>query len=148
MLIAFQEVEDNLAAQAMLGDASDMQTAALNAAKRAETITMNQYKAGVVSYINVLIAQNTRIAAENTLYNVKKRQFTSSVALIAAIGGQWETPKQTAKYRHGITGKNGAENGNEKLGTFCYRINDSSFGTDSVTYRQIFKSDKRENTWI
>ena len=97
MLIAFQEVEDNLAAQAMLGDASDMQTAALNAAKRAETITMNQYKAGVVSYINVLIAQNTRIAAENTLYNVKKRQFTSSVALIAAIGGQWETPKQTAK---------------------------------------------------
>ena len=93
VLTAFQEVEDNLAAQAMLTDAADMQTAALNAAKRAETITMNQYKAGVVSFINVLIAQNTRIAAENTLYNVRKRQFTSSVALIAAIGGQWETPK-------------------------------------------------------
>ena len=93
VLTAFQEVEDNLAAQAMLGDASDMQTAALNAAKRAETITMNQYRAGVVSYLNVLIAQNTRIAAENTLYNVKKRQFTSSVALIAAIGGQWKTPR-------------------------------------------------------
>ncbi len=97
VLTAFQEVEDNLAAQAMLTDAADMQTAALNAAKRAEAITMNQYRAGVVSYINVLIAQNSRIAAENTLYNVKKRQFTSSVALIAAIGGQWETPQARAE---------------------------------------------------
>ena len=109
VLTAFQEVEDNLAAQAMLGDASDMQTAALNAAKRAETITMNQYKAGVVSYINVLIAQNTRIAAENTLYNVKKRQFTSSVALIAAIGGQWETPRPQTEIAASATSAESAQ---------------------------------------
>lgn len=92
-----------------------MQTAALNAAKRAETITMNQYRAGVVSYLNVLIAQNTRIAAENTLYNVKKRQFTSSVALIAAIGGQWDTAKPKAKLTGTATPENRTQNGNEKL---------------------------------
>lgn len=92
VLTAFQEVEDNLAAQAMLGDESDLQSAAVAAAIRSETITRNQYRAGVVSYLELLVAENNRIAAENTLWDIRKRQFTSSVALIAAIGGQWDTP--------------------------------------------------------
>ena len=92
VLTAFQEVEDYLAAQAMLGDESDMQSAAVAAAIRSETITRNQYRAGVVSYLDLLVAENNRISAENTLWDIRKRQFTSSVGLIAAIGGQWDTP--------------------------------------------------------
>ena len=91
VLTAFQEVEDYLAAQAMLGDESDMQSAAVAAAIRSETITRNQYRAGVVSYLDLLVAENNRISAENTLWDIRKRQFTSSVGLIAAIGGQWDT---------------------------------------------------------
>jgi outer membrane protein TolC len=43
----------------------------------------------VVSYLNVLTAQNSRISAENSLWTLKNRQYTASVALIAALGGQW-----------------------------------------------------------
>jgi NodT family efflux transporter outer membrane factor (OMF) lipoprotein len=89
VLTAFQAVEDNLAGQAMLDQQAELQTAALAAARRSETITLNQYRAGIVGYINVLAAQNTRLSAENNLWNVKNRQYVNSVALIAAIGGQW-----------------------------------------------------------
>ena len=89
VLTAFQEVEDNLVAQSMLNQEAELQAAALAAAERSETITFNQYQAGVVSYINVLVAQNSRIAAQNTLWAVKNRQYISNVALIVAIGGQW-----------------------------------------------------------
>ncbi|MBS1186848.1 MAG: oprM 2 [Burkholderiaceae bacterium] len=89
VLTAFQEVEDNLSAQTMLKQQAELQEAALAAAKRSEEITLNQYNAGVVGYINVLTAQNSRITAENTLWTVKNRQYIANVALIAAIGGQW-----------------------------------------------------------
>ncbi|OHX10332.1 RND transporter [Chromobacterium sphagni] len=89
VLAAFQGVEDNLSAQSLLQQEADMQAAALNAAARAETITLNQYQAGTVAYLNVLSAQNSRINAENNLWNVKNRQYASSVALIAALGGSW-----------------------------------------------------------
>ncbi len=94
VLTAFQEVEDNLAAQSLLSDESHLQTVAVNAARRSETISLNQYRAGIVSYLQLLVAQNNRISAENTLWDIRKRQFTASVSLIAAIGGQWSTEKQ------------------------------------------------------
>jgi NodT family efflux transporter outer membrane factor (OMF) lipoprotein len=89
VLSAFQAVEDNLSAQALLDEEMQYQQAALTAAQRAETIALNQYRAGVVSYLNVLTAQNSRISAENSLWSVKNRQYSASVALIAALGGQW-----------------------------------------------------------
>jgi NodT family efflux transporter outer membrane factor (OMF) lipoprotein len=89
VLAAFQAVEDNLAGQAMLDQQAELQTAALAAARRSETITLNQYRAGIVGYIDVLTAQNTRLSAESNLWTVKNRQYVNSVALIAAIGGQW-----------------------------------------------------------
>ncbi|VEB43505.1 Outer membrane protein oprM precursor [Chromobacterium violaceum] len=89
VLAALQGVEDNLSAQSLLQEESGMQTAALAAAKRAETIAMNQYQAGTVAYLNVLSAQNARINAENNLWNVVNRQYAGSVALIAALGGRW-----------------------------------------------------------
>ncbi len=90
VLTAFQEVEDNLAAQNYLHHEAEHQTAAVNAAKRAETIMMNRYRTGTASYIEVLTAQNTRINAENTWWSIRKRQFTSVTSLIAALGGEWD----------------------------------------------------------
>ncbi|WP_239688496.1 efflux transporter outer membrane subunit [Aquitalea magnusonii] len=89
VLGAFQAVEDNLSAQSLLQEEVQYQQSALQAAQRAESITLNQYRAGVVSYLNVLTAQNSRISAENTLWSVKNRQYTASVALVAALGGKW-----------------------------------------------------------
>ena len=93
VLTAFQEVEDNLSAQKYLHDEVDYQTTALDAAKRAEQIMINRYQAGTANYIEVLTAQNNRINAENTWWNIRKRQFNSVISLIAAIGGHWQPTK-------------------------------------------------------
>ncbi len=97
VLTAFQEVEDNLAAQNYLHHEADHQMAAVNAAKRAEQIMMNRYRAGTASYLEVLTAQNTRINAENTWWNIRKRQFTGVTALIAALGGDWRNHENNSK---------------------------------------------------
>ena len=89
VLAALQAVEDNLSAQSLLAQEAELQQAALSSAVQAETIVLNQYRAGTVGYLNVLSAQNTRILAENTLWNVKSSQYSSSIALISAIGGIW-----------------------------------------------------------
>ena len=90
VLTAFQEVEDNLAAQNHLHHEAEHQMTAVDAAKRAEHIMMNRYRVGTASYLEVLTAQNTRISAENTWWNIRKRQFTSATSLIAALGGGWQ----------------------------------------------------------
>lgn len=87
VLKAFQEVEDNLTAQTLLAQTAKEQSAALAAAQKAESISLNQYKAGTVAYLNVLNAQNSRIAAENALWSVWLRQYTTHAALITALGG-------------------------------------------------------------
>ncbi len=89
VLAAFQAVEDDLVSQRLLAQEAEQQQRAFLAASRAEQIAFNEYWAGTVSYINVLIAQNSRITAENTLWSVKNRQYVSSVALITSLGGIW-----------------------------------------------------------
>ena len=89
VLAALQAVEDNLSAQSLLAEQAELQQGALTAATRAETITLNQYRAGTVGYLSVLAAQNTRIVAENNLWSVKSSQYSSCVGLISALGGSW-----------------------------------------------------------
>jgi outer membrane protein TolC len=52
-------------------------------------LTVNQYSAGVVSYLNVINAQTTALTNERTAVNVLGRRLTASVALIQALGGGW-----------------------------------------------------------
>ena len=87
VITAFQEVEDNLAAQRQLAEQVRYQSEALESAKKAETMMMNQYKAGVASYLQVLTARSSRLSAESSLWNVKSSQYSASVNLIAALGG-------------------------------------------------------------
>ena len=89
VLTALQAVEDNLSAQRLLAEQAELQQGALNAATRAETITLNQYRAGTVGYLSVLAAQNTRLQADNALWSVKSSQYSSSIGLISALGGSW-----------------------------------------------------------
>ncbi len=91
VLNAFQEVEDNLAALRILGEEVRVQTEAVNAARQAAMVTINQYKAGTVSYINVLVAQTAELANERTLLEIRSRQLAASVLLIKALGGGWKS---------------------------------------------------------
>ncbi|MCL2656000.1 MAG: efflux transporter outer membrane subunit [Betaproteobacteria bacterium] len=93
VLTAFQEVEDNLVALRMLTQEQTNQTAARNAARVSLNIVSNQYRAGTVTYLNVVQAQTTLLSAENTLLNTRNRRLAASVGLIKALGGGWESPK-------------------------------------------------------
>ena len=66
-------------------------------AREAETLTLNQYKAGTVPYSSVITAQTTRLSAEETALQVLSSRLQASVALIEALGGGWDASQATAK---------------------------------------------------
>lgn len=52
-------------------------------------VTSNQYKAGTVSYLNVIVVQTTALADERTALDILGRRMTASVLLVKALGGGW-----------------------------------------------------------
>ena len=89
ILGAFQDVEDNLAALRILERESHEQDDAVRAAERSLALTTNQYRAGVVSYLNVVIAQTAALTNEQTAVGITGRRLNASVLLIKALGGGW-----------------------------------------------------------
>ena len=90
VLTAFQEVEDNLAALRILADEAEPQKAAAVSAAEAQTITNNQYKAGTVSYLNVVTTQAAALNAARSDLDITGRQLVASAALLKALGGNWQ----------------------------------------------------------
>ncbi len=95
VLTAFQEVEDNLAAWSTLAREASVQEQAVVAARESVRLTINQYKLGTVSYLNVVTTQATLLSAENTLNTLLGRRLTASVALLKALGGGWDLNQDT-----------------------------------------------------
>jgi outer membrane protein TolC len=58
-------------------------------AQQCVTLTMNQYKAGTVSYLNVITAQTTALTNEKTPLQSRGQHMTAAVQLIQALGGGW-----------------------------------------------------------
>ena len=89
VLTAFQGVEDNLAALRILEDENRVQDEAVKAAQQSLSVITNQYKAGTVSYLNVITAQTTVLSNELTANQIRGRRMSSAVLLIQALGGGW-----------------------------------------------------------
>jgi NodT family efflux transporter outer membrane factor (OMF) lipoprotein len=89
VLTGFQQVEDNLAALRILQEEADVQQDAVELARQSLDLTLNQYKAGTVSYLNVVTAQATLLSNESTAVNIRSRRLVASVLLIGALGGGW-----------------------------------------------------------
>lgn len=90
VLIALQEVEDNLVLTARLGQEAGLQREALGFAQRNLEITQDQYRVGTVSYLNVVTAQSTALLSERTLLDVRARQLTAASHLLRNIAGRWD----------------------------------------------------------
>ena len=60
------------------------------AARQSVELTTNQYKAGIVSYLNVVAAQAIALNNERTAVDVEGRRLAASVALVKALGGGWD----------------------------------------------------------
>lgn len=89
VLTAFQDVEDNLVALRVLADEATVQSDATMSAEESLRLTQNQYKAGTVSYLNVVIVQAAALAAERNSLELAGRRLLASAALLKALGGDW-----------------------------------------------------------
>jgi len=89
VLTAFQAVEDNLAALRILEQEAQVQDEAVQGAQKSVTLTTNQYKAGTVSYFNVITAQTIALTDETTAVQIRGRRMSAAVLLIQAVGGGW-----------------------------------------------------------
>ncbi len=97
VLAAFQEVEDNLAALRILEQEATLQDEAVQAARQSVAITTNQYRAGTVSYINVVNVQTIALTNERTALTILSSRLTAAVQLIKALGGGWNISEPNAK---------------------------------------------------
>ena len=93
VLTAFQDVEDNLAALRILEHETSQQDAAVQAAQRSLVLSLNQYKGGLVDYLQVLSAQTTALADQRTAVSILGRRTVATVQLIEAVGGGFDTNK-------------------------------------------------------
>jgi NodT family efflux transporter outer membrane factor (OMF) lipoprotein len=89
-LTAFQEVEDNLAALRILEEEARSEEEAVQAARLSVELTLNQYKAGTVSYLNVVTVQTALLNEERNAVGLRARRLAAAVALIRALGGGWD----------------------------------------------------------
>jgi NodT family efflux transporter outer membrane factor (OMF) lipoprotein len=90
VLTSFEQVEDQLAALRILAEQDAVQAEALNAAREAERLIFNQYRAGTVPYTSVVVAQTTALSNAQTALTIRGSRLTASVSLLQALGGSWD----------------------------------------------------------
>jgi NodT family efflux transporter outer membrane factor (OMF) lipoprotein len=99
VLVAFQQVENNLSTLRILSQEIQEQDAAVKSAQRVLTLATDRYRLGIDPYLNVIAAQTSLLNNQQTAVNLRVQQITASVQLIEAVGGGWDasqlpTPRQ------------------------------------------------------
>ncbi len=90
VLTAFQNVEDAVAALRILEKEDVLQLDAVRLAQRSLDLELNRYKAGTVSYADVITAQTTLLTNQETEVNLLSQRVGYTVSLIKALGGGWD----------------------------------------------------------
>ena len=91
VLTGFQEVEDNLAALRILEEEASVQDEAVQAAQQSVKVSTNQYKAGIVNHLALLVVETIALNNERSAIDIRGRRMTASVLLIKALGGGWKS---------------------------------------------------------
>jgi outer membrane protein, multidrug efflux system len=91
VLSAFAEVENNLAAQTLLRRQYDEELSALQSANKQLQIAVNQYRAGLSTYLNVANAETTQLGLQRALVSLCGEQFVTAIGLVKSIGGSWQS---------------------------------------------------------
>jgi NodT family efflux transporter outer membrane factor (OMF) lipoprotein len=89
VLGAFADVENQLTATQVLARQLELRRQASSAADQVEQQMLNRYKAGQVSYTEVVQVQVTALAARRALVQAQADRQTTAVALIQSLGGGW-----------------------------------------------------------
>jgi NodT family efflux transporter outer membrane factor (OMF) lipoprotein len=102
VLTAFQQVEDNMAAERILSKEIQQQEAAVQSAQKYLDLAIARYETGVDLYLNVFVAQTTLLSDQQQLASLRTQSMTYSVQLVEALGGGWDasqlpTPAQVSQ---------------------------------------------------
>ena len=96
VLNAFREVQDDITGLTVLAQAKQSQQQAVDAARRTLDIASNRYTGGLVSYLDVVNAQQNLLNNEQELAVIQGQKLVTSVLLIKALGGGWEASSLSA----------------------------------------------------
>jgi multidrug efflux system outer membrane protein len=91
VLVAFAEVEDNLAGLRILAGQSEQVDAGVVMARRSADLAQKLYQAGRSSYLDLLDAQRNLALIERNAAQLRGSQAVTTVALIRSLGGGWES---------------------------------------------------------
>jgi len=91
VLMAYQDVEDNLVALRQLQQESVSEAAAVAAAGGALEQAEYRYKAGIATYLEIVVAENAALAARLSAADIQVRRMVASVQLVKALGGGWSS---------------------------------------------------------
>ena len=89
VLKAFREVENNLSMTNRLTIAAERNDAAVGANVKVQSLTMELYRGGLASSLEVIYAQVGTLLARIDSAQIKTDLLRSSVALVRAFGGGW-----------------------------------------------------------
>jgi multidrug efflux pump len=89
VLVAFGEVENSLSGIRHLVDQAAAQQRAVANASRAAELATDRYRAGIVSYLEVVDASREALQAERANAQLAGQRLIAAVQLIKALGGGW-----------------------------------------------------------
>jgi multidrug efflux system outer membrane protein len=90
VLAAIGEVEDGLSGLRYLGEQADFLEKAVNSAAEAAELSRIRYRAGMVSYLEVVDAERTMLDSQRQTARILGQRLETSVFLIRALGGGWD----------------------------------------------------------
>lgn len=89
VLESIREVENALQGSAILERRQVAQDQALEAARKTFDLSVKRYTSGLVSFLDVVDAERTRLEAERAANAIRAERLAVSVSLIKALGGEW-----------------------------------------------------------
>ena len=90
VLTAFQQVEDYIATLRVTSQQVQKEDAAVKSAQRYVDIATARYETGLDPYLNVVSAQTTLLADQQTQVTLHVTEMTAAVELVQALGGGWD----------------------------------------------------------
>ncbi len=91
VLGAFRDVEDSLTDLHLRADEAGSQELAVQASRESVRLSTIQYQRGLVNYLQVIDADRTLLANELTAAQILNQRLDSTVLLIKALGGGWDS---------------------------------------------------------
>jgi outer membrane protein TolC len=96
VLTAFQQTEDYIATLRVTSQQVQQEDAAVKSAQRYVDIARARYETGLDPYLNVVSAETTLLADQQTQVTLHVTEMTAAVELVQALGGGWDATQLPA----------------------------------------------------